>query len=188
VADPAVAGRAAPGYTLRIGDEFDYEVPDGEVGELLVRCETPWQIATAYHTGSPGDAFRNLWLHTGDAFRRDAGGNYYFVDRIRDYIRRRGENISSADVEREVNAHPAVLESAAVAFPSDLGEDEVAVFVVAKANAAVEPGELIGFVSGRMPRFMVPSRVEVIAELPKTPTGKIRKHVLRDRLTGDTAT
>jgi carnitine-CoA ligase len=183
VTDPALAGRPAPGYTLRIGDEFDYEVPDGEVGELLVRCETPWQIATAYHTGSPGDAFRNLWLHTGDAFRRDAGGNYYFVDRVRDYIRRRGENISSADVEREVNAHPAVLESAAVAFPSELGEDEVAVFVVARANAAVAPGELIGFVSGRMPRFMVPSRVEVVAELPKTPTGKIRKHVLRDRLT-----
>ncbi len=184
VTDPAAAGRAAAGYALRVADELDYEVPAGAVGELLVRCDTPWQIATEYHTGSTAGAFRNLWLHTGDAFRRDTDGNYYFVDRIRDYIRRRGENISSADVEREVNAHPAVLESAAVAFPSDLGEDEVAVFVVARANARVVAGELIAFLSGRLPGFMVPSRVEVIAELPKTPTGKIRKHVLRDRLAG----
>jgi carnitine-CoA ligase len=184
VTDPTVAGRSAPGYTVRIADEFDYELPDGEVGELLVRCDTPWQVATAYHTGMSPGAFRNFWLHTGDAFRRDAEGTYYFVDRVRDYIRRRGENISSAEVEREVNAHPAVLESAAVAFPSDLGEDEVAVFVVARANAMVLPDELMAFASRRMPRFMVPSRVEVIGELPKTPTGKIRKHLLRDRLTG----
>jgi len=184
VCDPTVAGRAAPGYTLRVADEFDYEVPAGAVGELLVRCDAPWQIATAYHTGSSAGTFRNLWLHTGDAFRRDSDGTYYFVDRIRDYIRRRGENISSADVEREVNAHPAVLESAAVAFPSDLGEDEVAVFVLPRAQAGVQPDELISFLSGRLPRFMVPSRVEVVGELPKTPTGKIRKHVLRDRLGG----
>jgi carnitine-CoA ligase len=184
VTDPTVAGRAAPGYALRVADEFDYEVPAGAVGELLVRCDTPWQIAAEYHTGSAAGAFRNLWLHSGDAFRRDTDGNYYFVDRIRDYIRRRGENISSADVEREVNAHPAVLESAVVAFPSDLGEDEVAVFVVARANARVAAGELIAFLSGRLPRFMVPSRVEMVGELPKTPTGKIRKHLLRDRLGG----
>jgi carnitine-CoA ligase len=184
VTDPTVAGRAAPGYVLRVADEFDYEVPAGAVGELLVRCETPWQIATAYHTGSSSGVLRNLWLHTGDAFRRDADGNYHFVDRIRDYIRRRGENISSADIEREVNTHPAVLESAAVAFPSGLGEDEVAVFVVPRANAEIFADELIGFLAGRLPRFMVPSRVEVIGELPKTPTGKIRKHVLRDRLGG----
>jgi carnitine-CoA ligase len=184
VSGPMAAGRAAPGYTLRVADEYDYEVPAGAVGELLVRCDAPWQIATTYHTASPADTFRNLWLHTGDAFRRDPDGTYYFVDRIRDYIRRRGENISSADVEREVNAHPAVLESAAVAFPSDLGEDDIAVFVVPRPQAGVQPEELIGFLSGRLPRFMVPSRVEVVGELPKTPTGKIRKHVLRDSLSG----
>jgi carnitine-CoA ligase len=184
VTDPTVAGRAAPGYLLRVADEFDYEVPSGAVGELLVRCDAPWQIATAYHTGSSADTFRNFWLHTGDAFRREADGTYHFVDRIRDYIRRRGENISSADVEREVNAHPAVLESAAVAFASDFGEDDVAVFVVPRAQGGIQPDELIAFLSGRLPRFMVPSRVEVLDELPKTPTGKIRKHVLRDSLSG----
>jgi crotonobetaine/carnitine-CoA ligase len=182
VTDPRVAGRAAPGYSLRVADEFDYEVPDGAVGELLVRAHDPWVIATSYHTGGSAATFRNCWLHTGDAFRRDSAGNYYFVDRVRDYIRRRGENISSSDIEREVNAFPAVAESAAVGYHCDLGEDEVAVFAVPKPGMALVPGELTSFLAERLPRFMVPGRVEVVPELPKTLTGKIQKHLLRDRL------
>jgi len=181
VSDPTVAGRALPGFDLRIADEHDQEVPVGQVGELLVRAHEPWVIATGYH-GDPEAtlrAFRNLWLHSGDAFRKDAGGNYYFVDRIKDYIRRRGENISSFEVEREVNAHPAVLESAAVAIRSDLGEDDLKVVVVARPGHSIDAEELREFVRGRAPKFMVPDVVEVVDELPKTPTGKIRKHLLR---------
>lgn len=117
VTEAGMAGRAVPGFELRIVDDNDCEVPSGTVGELVVSTKEPWLLATEYHQNAEASVrlFRNLWLHTGDAFRRDAQGNYHFVDRIKDYIRRRGENISSFEVEREVNAHPAVLESAAVA-------------------------------------------------------------------------
>ena len=180
-AEPGVAGRVVPGFEVRIVDDNDVEVPVGTVGELAVRSTEPWVLATEYHHNPEASLrlFRNLWLHTGDAFRRDAAGNYFFVDRIKDYIRRRGENISSFEVEREVTAHPAVLECAAVAVKSAATEDDLKVVVVLKQGATLEPDELREFLRPRVPRFMVPDIVEVIAELPKTPTGKIQKHLLR---------
>lgn len=179
--EPGVAGRVVPGFEVRIVDDNDVEVPVGTVGELAVRSTEPWVLATEYHHNPEASLrlFRNLWLHTGDAFRRDATGNYFFVDRIKDYIRRRGENISSFEVEREVTAHPAVLECAAVAVRSAATEDDLKVVVVLKQGATLEPEELRDFLRPRVPRFMVPDIVEVIAELPKTPTGKIQKHLLR---------
>jgi len=181
VTDPGVAGRAVDGFELRIVDDGDREVAVGEVGELIVRSAEPWILATEYHRNPEATVrlFRNMWLHTGDAFKRDGEGNYYFVDRIKDYIRRRGENISSFEVEREVNMHPSVLESAAVAVPSAATEDDLKVVVVAKPGRSVEPDELREFLRGRVPRFMVPDIVEVVGALPKTPTGKIQKHLLR---------
>jgi len=113
--------------------------------------------------------WRNQWLHTGDEFTRDADGNFYFVDRIDTAIRGRGENISSFEVESEVNNHSDVLESAAVAVPSEFGEDEVKIVVVPQAARSMDPTELIDFLSGRMTRFMVPRYVEIVGELPKTP-------------------
>jgi crotonobetaine/carnitine-CoA ligase len=181
VSEAGMAGRAVKGFELRIVDDEDREVPVGEVGELAVRSAEPWILATEYHRNPEASVrlFRNLWLHTGDAFKRDEEGNYYFVDRIKDYIRRRGENISSFEVEREVNMHPAVLESAAVAVRSAATEDDLKVVVVAKPGRSIDAGELREFLRGRVPRFMVPDIVEVAAELPKTPTGKIQKHLLR---------
>ena len=181
VTEPGVAGRAVAGFELRVVDEHDHDVHAGEVGELVVRTKEPWLMATEYHRNPEASLrlFRNLWLHTGDAFRQDAEGNYYFVDRIKDYIRRRGENISSFEVEREVNAHPAVLESAAVAVKSDATEDDLKVVVVLKPGRSLNPEELRSFLRDRVPKFMVPDIVEVVPELPKTPTGKIQKHVLR---------
>ena len=179
--EPGLAGRVVRGFDVRIVDDNDMEVPVGAVGELVVRSAEPWVMATEYHRNPEASVrlFRNLWLHTGDAFRRDPAGNYYFVDRIKDYIRRRGENISSFEVEREVTAHPAVLECAAVAVKSAATEDDLKVVVVLKQGATLEPVELRDFLRGRVPKFMVPDIVEVIAELPKTPTGKIQKHLLR---------
>jgi len=170
-----------PGFQLRIVDEHDHEVPVGTVGELLVRTDEPWIIATGYHNNPDATlaAFRNLWFHSGDGFRRDAEGNYYFVDRMKDYIRRRGENISSFEVEREVNTFPAVLESAAVAVPSPHTEDDLKVVVVPKPGMTVDPEELREYLRARVPKFMVPDLVVSVAELPKTPTGKIQKHLLR---------
>ena len=181
VVAPDVAGRPVAGFEVRIVDEDDREVPSGQVGELVVRSSEPWIMATEYHRNPEASLrlFRNLWLHTGDAFRRDASGNYYFVDRIKDYIRRRGENISSFEVEREVNAHPSVLESAAVAVKSASTEDDLKVVVVPKPGMSLEPEELRSFLRGRVPKFMVPDVVLVVPELPKTPTGKIQKHLLR---------
>jgi carnitine-CoA ligase len=181
VTDPTVAGRPVAGFQLRIVDEQDREVPVGQVGELVIRTAEPWIIATGYHNSPEAtlSAWRNLWLHSGDAFRRDADDNYYFVDRIKDYIRRRGENISSFEVEREVNTFPAVLESAAVAVPSPHTEDDLKVAVVPKPGMTIDPEELREYLRARVPKFMVPDIVEVLAELPKTPTGKIQKHLLR---------
>jgi len=181
VTEADVAGRPVAGFELRIVDDQDREVPVGQVGELVVRSAEPWIMATEYHRNPEASLrlFRNLWLHTGDAFRRDAHGNYYFVDRIKDYIRRRGENISSFEVEREVNQHPAVLESAAVAVKSASTEDDLKVVAVLKPGMSLEPEELRAFLRERIPRFMVPDIVLVLPELPKTPTGKIQKHLLR---------
>jgi carnitine-CoA ligase len=181
VTAPDVAGRPVDGFELRIVDDQDREVPTGQVGELVVRSREPWIMATEYHRNPEASLrlFRNLWLHTGDAFRRDGDGNYYFVDRIKDYIRRRGENISSFEVEREVNAHPSVLESAAVAVRSASTEDDLKVVVVLKPGTSLEPEELRSFLRERVPKFMVPDVVLVVPELPKTPTGKIQKHLLR---------
>jgi crotonobetaine/carnitine-CoA ligase len=175
-------GRVRPGFRARIVDEHDYEVPVGEVGQLLVRTDEPWIMNLGYfgkaeHTV---EAWRNGWIHTGDAMRRDAAGNFYFVDRVRDYIRRRGENISSFEVEAIVSRHPQVAETAAIAVPSEYGEDEVKIVVVKKPGPALSPEELIRFLIPRMPRFMVPRYVEFVDSLPRTMASRqVRKIELR---------
>ena len=175
-------GRRREGFEVRVVDEHDIEVPDGELGELIVRADEPWVLNSGYFNmpDKTAEAWRNGWFHTGDGFVRDADGWFTFVDRKKDAIRRRGENISSMEVESFVNEHPAVLESAAVAVPSEWGEDEVKVVVVPQPGESVAPAELHTFLTERMPRFMVPRYVEVVAELPKTPTEKIRKVQLRE--------
>ncbi|WP_224766362.1 AMP-binding protein [Nocardioides campestrisoli] len=178
---PGEAGRARDGYRLRLVDEAGRDVADGVAGELLVRPDSPLQVMRGYH-GLPDKTAETLvdgWVHTGDIFRRDAEGHYYFVDRRKDALRRRGENISSFEVERALNEFPDVYESAVVAVPAELGEDEIKAVVVPREGREVDPAALIRFVAERMPYFMVPRYVEVVAELPKTPTQKIQKHMLR---------
>ena len=182
-------GRPRSGVDVRIVDEHDCEVEPGAVGELIVRTDRPWAMNHGYFRNpeATARAWRNGWFHTGDAFRVDAAGNYFFVDRIKDAIRRRGENISSFEVETEVGAHPAVKEAAAVAVASDEGEDEVLVAVSLADGARLDPEDLIRFLLPRMAHFMVPRYVRVVDELPKTPTQKVQKHVLRtEGLTADT--
>ncbi|MFC3245042.1 hypothetical protein ACFOJ6_25630 [Gordonia humi] len=132
-------------------------------------------------------AWRNGWFHTGDTARRDADGNYYFADRLKDAIRRRGENISSMEVEVEIMAHESVREAAVVAVPSDVSEDEVMAVVAPVPGATIDPGELIRFLEPRMAYYMVPRYVRIVDELPKTPTSKIQKNAVRDiGVTADT--
>lgn len=173
-----------PGYEVRLVDEHDVPVPVGEPGELVVRTDIPWTMNAGY-VGMPeatARAWRNGWFHTGDLFTRDEQGDYYLLDRVKDAIRRRGENISSYEVESGVRAHPDVLECAAVAVPSEIAEEEVMVVVVARDGAVLDPAELVDFLVPRMPRFMIPRFVDVVRELPKTEASqRVRKQVLRDR-------
>lgn len=182
--DSLTCGTARPGYTLRLVDENDNEVPDGTLGELAIRSDTPWTQMIGYFNMPEATlkATRNQWLHTGDGFVKDPDtGEYTFVDRQKDAIRRRGENISSFEVEASVNQHPDVFESAAVAVPSEFGEDEIMLVVSAKEGRTLEPAEIHAFCSKRLPRFMVPRYVRIVDELPKTPTQKIQKGRLRER-------
>ncbi|MDB5393382.1 MAG: putative crotonobetaine/carnitine-CoA ligase [Rhodospirillales bacterium] len=175
-------GRPRPGIQARIVDENDEPLPPGKAGELVLRADNPWELNLGYwrNEKATAQAWRNQWLHTGDGFSYDEGGNFYFVDRIKDCLRRRGENISSFEVEVEVDAHPAIRESAAVAVPSDLSEDELKVVASLKPGCVVEPADLLAFLKERLPAYMVPRYIEIIAdELPKTPTGKVQKVLLR---------
>ena len=132
-------------------------------------------------------ASRNGWFHTGDAFRIDQDGNFFFVDRFKDAIRRRGENISSFEVELEVAAHPSVREAAAVSVPSEHGEDDVLVVVSLVEGQQLDPADLIHFLKPRMAHFMVPRYIRVLGDPPKTPTNKVEKYLLRkDGVTPDT--
>ena len=186
---PKTCGRVRAGFAARVVDGNDMEVPIGTVGELIVRADEPWTMNHGYH-GNPeatARAWRNGWFHTGDAFRRDAAGNFFFVDRMKDAIRRRGENISSFEVEAEIGAHPKVREAAVVGVPSEFGEDEVMAIVAPMPGAEFDPVELISFLSLRLPHFMVPRYVRLLPDLPKTPTQKVEKHVLRSEgITDDT--
>lgn len=175
-------GRVVPAYEARIVDAHDYDVPEGAVGELVLRSKRPWGLMCGYF-GRPeatAAAWRNGWFHTGDAFRRDAQGNLYFVDRMKDALRRRGENVSSFEVEAHVNEHPEVLQSAAIGVPSEFGEDEIKVYVIARPDATPNPGALLEELASRMPRFMVPRYVEFVDELPRTEaTLRVQKVKLR---------
>ncbi len=181
-------GRVRPGYQVRVVDEHDQQVAAGEIGELVVRADEPWKLMTEYFSRPDATvaAWRNLWFHTGDAFTYDEAGNYYFVDRIKDAIRRRGQNISSAEVEAAINEHPAVLECAVIAAPSEWGEDEVRAVLTLRGVFDISPEQIFQFCVQRLPHFMVPRYIDIVDELPKTPTEKIQKSELRR--TGVTAT
>lgn len=186
-APEASCGRPnAAKYDVRIVNDDDLEVGVGEVGEIIVRPKAPFMMMDGYYNDPAAtvDAFRNLWFHTGDNAKRDADGWYYFVDRKKDAIRRRGENIASFDIESVVNQHPAVLESAAVAIPSEMTEDDVKVYVVRRPEATVTHEELHAFCVARMPYFWVPRVIEFIDAMPRTPTQKIMKYRLRENAEG----
>ncbi|MGI9623977.1 MAG: AMP-binding protein, partial [Acidimicrobiales bacterium] len=173
-------------FDIRLVDsETDEEVPVGEVGELIVRAKYPWTTCQGYF-GMPdktAEAFRNLWFHTGDGLRRDEDGWYYFVDRLKDALRRRGENISSYEVEQGLLSHDALAEVAAIGVPADqeAGEDEVMVFLVLEPGASVTAEEIWGYADRQLPAFAVPRYLRFIDELPKTPSEKVRKIALREQ-------
>lgn len=189
ISEQGLAGLPRPWFELRVADAHDCEMPRGEVGELLVRSHRPWALMKGYYGNAEATvaAMRNGWFHTGDAFRQMPDGRFFFVDRLKDVIRRRGENISSFELESEILAHPGVREAVAVAVPSEHGEDEVLAVVTPIAGGALDQTELVSFLAERIAHYMVPRFIRIVDELPKTASGKLQKHVLRSKgVTADT--
>jgi crotonobetaine/carnitine-CoA ligase len=166
-------------YEVMVADESGEAVPDGSVGELLVRPCLPWTTFLGY-VGRAEDtarALRDLWFHTGDLVRFDSQGSLWFVDRLDDRIRRRGENIASADVEAVLVSHPHIDEASVIAVPATEpgGEDEIKAVLIGRASAH----EVWAWCDARLPYFAVPRYLEFVDSLPRTPTQKIRKSELR---------
>jgi crotonobetaine/carnitine-CoA ligase len=186
---PGACGKLRAGVQARLVDEHDIQVPDGQPGELILRMAEPWTLSHGYLNDpqATARAWRNGWFHTGDLFRRDAEGYYFFLDRAKDALRRRGENVSSFEVESAVLQHPAVREAAVVAAPSEFGEDEVLAVLALKQGASLDPVELLDFLTPRLAHFMLPRYVRLVDSLPRTATHKVEKHRLRaEGVTPDT--
>ena len=175
-------------FDVRLFDDDDNEVPAGEKGEIAVRPKRPHVMYEGYW-GRPEatvDAHRNLWFHTGDIGRVDDDGFLFFVDRKADYLRRRGENISSFEVESILMGHDALADVAVHAVPSDMSEDDLKITACVKEGATVSEEELFRWCIDQLPYFALPRYVEFRAELPRSPVGRVLKRTLRDE--GVTAT
>lgn len=164
-----------------VNPETDRELRPGETGEIVVRPRLPWTSFAGY-LGAPEatvEAWRNLWFHTGDAGWRDDDGYFFILDRIKDRIRRRAENISSYEIEAAALQLTGVREAAAVGVPSGMeGDDDIKLCVA--LDRAFEPADILAFLAARLPHFMVPRYIEIMPSLPRTPTNKLKKRELRD--------
>ncbi|HTI78036.1 MAG TPA: AMP-binding protein [Mycobacterium sp.] len=183
---PGTSGRVNPAFEIRIVDLHGEPVPEGMVGEIACRARAPHAMSEGYVAPASGGPPLQVdphpeWFRTGDLGSLDGHGNLTYVDRVKDSLRRRGENVSSVEVEQIVMRHPAVLEAAAVGVPSELGEDDILVLVTVRPGAVVDYSELLDYCSSRMPYFCVPRYLEVLDEIPKNVIGRVRKDVLRNR-------
>jgi carnitine-CoA ligase len=184
---PGTSGRPNPSFDVRIIDPDGEPVPAGSVGEIACRPRYPHVMSEGYVNADGGVNPHPEWFRTGDLGLLDSDQNLTYVDRVKDSLRRRGENVSSVEVETIVMGHPAVLEAAAVGVPSDLGEDDILLVVAVRPGSALDYPELLDFCGARMPYFCVPRYVEVVDELPKTIIGRVRKDILRSRGVGSGA-
>ncbi|WP_028714615.1 AMP-binding protein [Paracoccus sp. J55] len=179
---PGSCGKPLPNWEVRILDDDDCEVPPGTVGEIVTRPRNPW-LGTSGYYGKPeatADLFRNFWIHTGDMGRMDEDGYFYFVDRKKQALRRRGENISSFEVESVINAMPQVLESCVVGVPAEMGEDEVKAVIVLKEGESLTAEAVIDWCVPRMAYFCIPRYIAFRDSLPKTSSHRIEKYRLKD--------
>jgi crotonobetaine/carnitine-CoA ligase len=183
---PGTSGRVNPAFDVHIVDRNRTPLPAGKVGEIACRARTTHAMSEGYVSSAPGGSGLVIqphpeWFYTGDLGMLDHEQNLTYVDRVKDSLRRRGENVSSVEVEQTVMRHPAVGEAAAVAIPSELGEDDILVVVTLRPDAAVNCAELLDFCAARMPYFCVPRYLEVLDEIPKNVIGRVRKDMLRNR-------
>jgi crotonobetaine/carnitine-CoA ligase len=183
------AGRGSMTYEVRIVDEDDEPVAPNTPGEIVARPKVTGALFSGYYKRpeDTAEAWRNLWFHTGDRGVLDDDGFLYFIDRMKDCIRRRGENISSWEVESTINTHPAVVESAAYGVASDLSESDVMVAVVLRPGETLEPPELLDFCHGKLAHFAVPRYVRFLKALPRNHAERVQKVELREQaITPDT--
>jgi crotonobetaine/carnitine-CoA ligase len=176
------AGKAPDRAEVRIVDPDGQPLPPGELGQIIMRPAEPGLMMSGYYRQPELNArvFKDGWYYTGDAGEMDSDGYLYFRGRLKDYIRRRGENISAFEIERVANTHPAVQDSAAVGVPSDLSEEEVKLCLVLKPGQRVSEEELWHYCKANLPRYMVPRYIEILAELPHTATQRVRKFLLAE--------
>lgn len=177
---PGSCGKVDADWEAAIVDDDGAPLPAGETGELVCRPKQP-TIMMAGYLNKPAEtlaSIRDLWFHTGDYAYRDADGWIYFSGRKKERIRRRGENISAWEIEKVVNAHPYVAESAAVAHPSPLGEDDVRLVIVPSSHASLDPVELMRWLEARLPPLMLPRYIEFVTAMPRTPSNKVEKYKL----------
>ena len=178
---PGRMGRLAAGISAIVADEDDAHLPDGTPGELLVRADDPFAFATGYF-GLPDktvEAWRNLWFHTGDRVIRHADGSFAFLDRLKDVIRRRGENISAFEVEQVIAALPQVEIVAVYPVASDLAEDEVMAALLLRPGERLSAEALFAHCSRELPRHAVPRFAQFVSAMPRTENGKVQKFKLR---------
>jgi crotonobetaine/carnitine-CoA ligase len=171
-----------PWPEVRIVDSDDRDVAPGTVGELVVRtrCASAFSPGYLNDPDKTAEAWRDGWFHSGDALRVDEAGNYYLVDRYKDTIRRRGENVSSFEVEAVVGAYEGVHECAAVGVPGPHGDDDIVVFVIAAVPGAVDAIDLGDWVAARVPSHMRPTEYRVVDNLPRNATSlRVKKYELR---------
>jgi crotonobetaine/carnitine-CoA ligase len=186
---PGTLGKPSPLYDLRLVDDDDREVEIGGMGEIVVRPREPHAMYQGYWRKAEAttEAWRNLWHHTGDYARADADGFLTFVDRKKDALRRRGENVSSVELELAICRHDAIAEAAVHGIPSAMTEDDIKACIVLAPGAVVEPVELFEFFKASLPYFAIPRYVEIVPELPRNATLRVMKHILRARgVTPDT--
>jgi len=178
--DPDGCGLPAPDLEVALLDDGG-NVLEGEVtGEICLRPKTPHAMFDGYFQQPEAtlEAFRGLWYHTGDYGRRLPSGALAFVDRKKDSLRRRGENVSSVELEQAIDRHPAVVESAVHAVPSKLVEDDIKACIVVSSH--IEPAELFAFFKNHLPYFAIPRYVEILDALPRNGVGRVMKHKLRE--------
>ncbi|KUI15475.1 ATP-dependent acyl-CoA ligase [Mycobacterium lehmannii] len=183
---PGTSGQVNPAFEVRIVDGDGSPVAVGVTGEIACRPRTAHVMSEGYVSSAPGHRGLRVephpeWFRTGDLGYLDNNRNLTFVDRAKDSLRRRGENVSLVELEQVVMQHPAVAEAAAVAVPSDLGEDDILVVVAVRPGVTVDLPELLDFCAARMPYFCVPRYLEVLDEIPKNVIGRVRKDLLRQR-------
>jgi crotonobetaine/carnitine-CoA ligase len=182
---PGSAGFVREDFDVKIVDDDDFEVPFGEVGEICARSKIPYTLFSGYFKNPEAsfNAIRDLWYRTGDMGKLNADGELFWIDRKKDFLRHKGRNISSFEVEQIAQQHPDVKEVAVVGVPAAelASDDEILLVVVTNDGSALNAESLAKFINDRAPYYFVPRYIQFLNELPHTSTGRVQKHVLADQ-------